>query len=68
MAKLCDHAEVSFGLKCIQHLNYVLMPQVSQNLYLLSQVSDIFFAFTMLHDEFHGSDLPCKLSAPFIHL
>lgn len=68
MAKLCNYTEISFCLKCIQHLYNVLMPQVSQDLNLLSQISDVLLAFAMLHDEFHGSDLPCELSAPFVHL
>ena len=44
------------------------MPQIAQNFYLLSQVSDILFAFAMLHDELHGSNLSSELSAPFVHL
>lgn len=68
MAKLCDHTKVGFGLECVQHLNNILMPQVAQNLYLLSQIPDVFLAFAMLHDELHGGDLPSELSAPFVHL
>lgn len=68
MAKLCDHTKVGFCLECVQHLNDILMPQVAQNLYLLSQVPDVLLAFAMLHDELHGGDLPSELSAPFVHL
>ena len=44
------------------------MPKISQNLNLLSQVLYILLAFAVFHYEFHGSDLPSKLSAPLVHL
>ena len=68
MTKLCHHTEISFGLECIKHLYDVFMPQIPQDLNLLPQVPDVFFAFAMLHYELHGSDLTGKLSATFIHL
>ena len=68
MTKLCDHTEVGLGLKSIQHLYYVLMPQIPQNLYFLPQISDVLLAFAMLHDELHGSDLTSEFSTAFIYL
>lgn len=68
MTKLCDDTEVSFGLKGVQHLNDVLMPQPSQDLDLLPQISDVLLALAMLHDELHGCDLTCKFAPALVHL
>ena len=68
MSQFCDYTEISLGLKGVQHLNYVFVSKITQNLDFLPQVLDVFLAFAMLHDELHGRDLPCKLSATFVYL
>lgn len=68
MGKLGDNTEIRLCLKSIQHLNDVFMPQVSQDFNLLSQVSDVFLAFAMFHDELHGSNLPSEFTAPLVDL
>lgn len=68
MCKLSDNTEVSLCLKSVQHQDDVLMPQISQDLNLLPQVSDILFTFAMFHNELHGSNLPSELSAPLVDL
>ena len=68
MSKLCDHAKICLGLKGIQHLDDILMPQPAQDLDLLPQVPDVLLALPMLHDEFHGCDLACELPAPLVYL
>ncbi len=68
VGKFCDDTEISLCLKCVQHLDNVLMPKISQDLYLLPQVLDVLLAFAMFHDELHGSDLSSRLSAPLVNL
>lgn len=63
-----DHAEVCLGLKSVQHLDNVLMPQLPQDLNLLPQVLDVLLAFAVLHDKLHGCDLACALPPAFVDL
>jgi hypothetical protein len=39
----CDHAEVRLGLKRVQHLDDVFMPELPQDFNLLPQVPDVLF-------------------------
>ena len=68
MSELRDHTEICLGLKGVQHLDDVLMPQPAQDFDLLPQVPDVLLALPMLHDEFHGCNLTCELPASLVYL
>ena len=68
VCKLRHDAEIGLGLKPVQHLDYVLVPQVAQDLNLLTQVAHILLAFPVLANELHRCYLAGELAPPLIYL
>lgn len=64
----CHNTELCLGFKSIQHLNDVLMPQLAQDLNLLSQVFDVLLALPLLHDELHSCDLTRAFPSTLVNL
>ena len=59
--------ELAFGLKGVQHLDDVLVPQGTKDLDLLPERADVLLRLAMLYDELEGHDLTCVLASSFVN-